>query len=475
MSSLAAASLFALLLSAPVGPHPAAPEPSPAAAAPTAAASSAPDTGPVAVPEPTGKAMHYYRTGNLVWAADTLLGLLVPALFLFTGWSARIRDLAGKVGRNWFFTIAAYFVVFSIVTWLLTLPWSYYTEFVREHAYGLSNQTLGKWASDTVKGLLVGLVVGVLFLWVPFLLLKKSPRRWWLYTSIAAVPFIVLMLLVAPIWIEPLFNHFGPMKDKALEQDILALADRAGIEGGRVFEVDKSVDTNAVDAYVTGFGETRRIVLWDTIIAKLDRRELLFVMGHEMGHYVLGHIPKSIAFFSLVILLTLYVAHRTAGWFLSRFRARFRFDSLADIAALPLLMLLTNAFSLVVTPSLMAFSRYQEHQADQFGLEITHDNHAAATAFVKLQAENLGNPRPGILYELWRSSHPPLGQRIDFCNTYHPWEEGRPGEFEHLFATPPAAAPRVSSSPNTRGAPRQPPLAAPPAVSSPQSPNRSNP
>jgi Zn-dependent protease with chaperone function len=133
-----------------------------------------------------------------------------------------------------------------------------------------------------------------------------SPRRWWLWTGLAAVPFIVLMLLIAPIWIDPLFNKFGPMKDEALEAQILALADRAGIAGSRVFEVDKSVDTKAVNAYVTGVGQTKRIVLWDTIIAKLERRELLFVMGHEMGHYVLGHVPETIAFLSLVILATFY-------------------------------------------------------------------------------------------------------------------------------------------------------------------------
>jgi Zn-dependent protease with chaperone function len=434
-SRLAAAGLLALLLAPCAARSVAAQEP-PAPAAVAAAPSAPVETGPVAVPEPTEKAMRYYRSGNVVWAVDTLLGLLVPALFLFTGFSARIRDLARRVGRKWLFTIALYFILFSLVSFVLTLPWSYYTEFVRQHSYGLSNQTLGKWASDTVKGLLVGLVAGVLFIWVPFLLLKKSPRRWWLYTSLAAIPFIVLMLLVTPVWIEPLFNDFGPMKDKALERDILDLADRAGIEGGRVFEVNKSVDTKAVNAYVTGFGQTKRIVLWDTILAKLDRREVLFVMGHEMGHYVLGHIPKTIVFVSLVLLLTLYVAHRTAGWFISRFRERFRFDSLADVAALPLLMLLTNAFSLVVSPSLMAFSRYQEHQSDRFGLEITHDNRAAAMAFVKLQSENLGNPRPGLLYKLWRSSHPPLGERIDFCNAYRPWETGAPQEFEHLFRGP---------------------------------------
>jgi Zn-dependent protease with chaperone function len=444
--SLAAAGLGVLLLAPPAEPVPAA---SPAPGAPAAAAAR-PDTGPVAVPEPTEKAMRYYRSGNAVWVVDTLLGLLVPALLLFTGFSARIRDLARRIGRRWLFVIAVYFVLYSLVSFVVTLPWAYYTEFVRQHAYDLSNQTLGKWASDTAKGLLVGLVVGALFVWVPFLLLKRSPRRWWLYTALAAIPFIVLMLLVTPVWIEPLFNEFGPMKDKALETDILALAGRAGIEGGRVFEVNKSVDTKAVNAYVTGFGDTKRIVLWDTILAKLDRHEVLFVMGHEMGHYVLGHIPKTIGVASLVVLATLWLAHRTAGWFIARFRRRFGFDALSDVAALPLLLILSNVFSLAVAPGLLAWSRHQEHESDRFGLEITRDNHAAATAFVKLQAENLGNPRPGLLYKLWRSSHPPLGERIDFCNAYRPWERGAPREYERLFRGSGAGSPAPAGS----GAPR---------------------
>jgi Zn-dependent protease with chaperone function len=230
------------------------------------------------------------------------------------------------------------------------------------------------------------------------------------------------------------------MKDKALEGEILALASRSGIEGGRVYEVDKSVDTKAVNAYVTGVGQTKRIVLWDTIIARLSRPELLFVMGHEMGHYVLGHVWKTIVAVSLLILLTLYLAHRTAGLVIGRFRARFGFDRLSDFAALPLLILLSNVFSLAVSPALLAWSRHQEHEADRFGLEITHDNRAAANAFVKLQEENLGVPRPGWLYKLWRSSHPPIGERIDFCNEYRPWERGEPGIYAPLFRDGP---PRV--------------------------------
>ena len=392
--------------------------------------------GPVAVPEPSPKALDYYRSGNVLWVVQMVWGLLVPAALLFTGFSARLRSLAQRLGRKWLFVVVVYSVLFMLISFLLDLPLAYYGEFVRQHAYDLSNQTLGKWASDSLKGLLVSLVVMSIVLPVMYLFLKKSPRRWWLWTSLAAVPFIVLMLLVSPIWIDPLFNKFGPMKDKALESEILALAERAGIAGSRVFEVDKSVDTKAVNAYVTGFGQSKRIVLWDTIIAKLERPELLFVMGHEMGHYVLGHVPKSIAFFSILILATLYAAHRTAGGIIRRWRERIGFSELADVASLPLILLLASVFSLLVTPVSMAYSRWQERQSDRFGLELTHDNHAAAMAFVKLQTENLGNPRPGWLYKLWRSSHPPIGERIDFCNRYRPWRTGQPQAYERLIKPP---------------------------------------
>jgi len=413
------------------------------AASTTEITAAAGDQGPVAVPEASAKTLRYYHTGNVLWIVETLWGLIVPAALLFTGFSARMRNLAQRVGRKWLFVVVLYAVLFSLVTFVLDLPLSYYTEFVRQHAYGLSNQTHAKWVSDTLNSLMVSLIIMALVLPGIYFFLRKSQRRWWLWTGLAAIPFMVVMMLIAPIWIDPLFNKFGPMKNKSLEADILALADRAGIEGGRVFEVDKSVDTKAVNAYVNGFGQTKRIVLWDTIIAKLDRRELLFVMGHEMGHYVLGHVAKGIAFFSLLILATLYAAHRTAGGFIRKWRERIGFAELSDVASLPLILLLAGLFSIVVTPVGLAYSRLTEHQADRFGLEITRDNHAAATAFVKLQTENLSVPRPGWLYKLWRASHPPIGERIDFCNAYHPWATGQALAYERLFRS---VTPRATES-----------------------------
>jgi Zn-dependent protease with chaperone function len=391
-------------------------------------AASASDTGAerVAVPEPTPEALSYHRSGNVLWVIGNVWGVLVPSLLLFSGVSARMRNWARRRGRKWFFEIALYFIAFTVIGFVADLPLSYYQGFVREHAYGLSNQTFDKWARDQVTALLVAIGGGVLFIWVPYLLLKNSPRRWWLYTGVAAIPFIVLAAVIQPIWIDPLFNTFGPMKDQALEADILRLADRAGIEGGRVFEVAKSEDTNAVNAYVAGFGATKRIVLWDTILAKLNREQLLVVMGHEMGHYVLGHIWKLILSLSALIIAALYAVHRTSGWLIARYRHRFLFGDLSDVASLPLIIVLFSLASLVVTPIALGIQRHFEHEADRFGLEITQDNHAAATAFVKLQQENLGVPRPGRLYTWWRASHPPLGERIDFSNDYRPWESGQP-------------------------------------------------
>ncbi|MFY9819886.1 MAG: M48 family metallopeptidase [Thermoanaerobaculia bacterium] len=424
--------LIAGLVAVPLIAQPAATPTAPAAQAATASGPSQ----PVPVPVPSDKAMRYYHSGNVLWVIQTLWGFAMPALLLFTGFSARMRDAARKVGRNWFFTIVLYGIFFTVVTFLLSLPLDWYSDFVRQHAYGLSDQTAGKWWSDAFKGLAVGCIAISLVLWVPYLLLKASPKRWWLYTGLAAIPMIVVLLIVTPIWIEPLFNKFGPMKDKALESQILGLAARAGIEGGRVYEVDKSVDTKTVNAYVTGVFGTKRIVLWDTTLRKLSPPEVLLVMGHEMGHYVLGHVPQLVALASVLVLFGLWVIHRTASGLIARYRDRFGFVQLSDVASLPLIALLFNLVAFVLSPGLLAFTRHTEHEADRFGLEITRDNHECATAFVKLQQENLGNPRPSLLYKIWRSSHPPLGERIDFCNEYRPWEKGEPLKYGDLIKTP---------------------------------------
>ncbi len=405
------------------------------AAATAAAPAAVTDTaGPVAVPPATETALRYHRSGNVLWVLGTIWGVLVPAALLFGGWSARIRSRASRVaGGRWFPTLAVYVLVLSVVLWLVDLPLAYYTGFVREHQYALSNQSFGKWLRDSVLALALGIVGTALVLWIPYLLIRRSPRRWWLWTGMAAVPLVVFSLWFQPVFIDPLFNDFGAMRDKPLEARILALAERAGIEGSRVFEVKKSEDTNAVNAYVTGFGGSKRIVLWDTLLGRLDDREVLFVMGHEMGHYVLRHVLYSIVLVSGLLLLSLYAVHRSAGWLIGRYGRRFGFDSLADVASYPLLVLVVSLVGLVVTPPVLAFQRHLEHEGDRFGLELTRDNRAAATAFVKLQTQNLGVPYPSPLYTFFRESHPSLGRRIEFANEYRPWETGAPLKYGEKF------------------------------------------
>jgi Zn-dependent protease with chaperone function len=386
-----------------------------------APANAASELEPVAVPEPTPEAMQYYKSGNWLWLINRIWALLVPGVLVFSGASARLRDLAQRLGRFWFFTVGIYMIMFLAIIFVVDLPLACYQGFLRQHAYGLSHQTLDKWLGDSLKSLGVEMAGCFAFVWVPYLLLAKSPRRWWLYTAVLSVPFLFLVMLVKPIWIDPLFNEFGPMKNKELERSILALADRAGIEGSRVFEVDKSVDTKAVNAYVTGFWQSKRIVLWDTLIAKLSEPEVLVVMGHEMGHYMLGHVVRSILLSSIVTFAGLFLVDRLGRWLVRRYHDRLGFDHLADIASVPLMIMLLELSSLVLSPVALAYSRYQEREADRYALDLTKTNHSAGTAHVKLQTENLGNPRPGLFYTIFRASHPSVGDRVDFANSYHPW------------------------------------------------------
>jgi Zn-dependent protease with chaperone function len=378
----------------------------------------------VPVPEPDAKVLAWYRGGNVLWWLGQAFGLGFPLLLLATGFSARLRAWATRLGRHWVAAVALYAVFYRALDWLAARPLGFYGGYLRPHAFGLSTQTFAKWLRDSSLDLALSSLVGALLAVGLYAWIRKAPRRWWLGATLCLVPFLLLVFLVEPLWIAPLYNDFGPMKDPALEARILGLADRAGIEGGRVFEVAKSVDTRTVNAYVTGFLASKRIVLWDTLLERLDEPEVLFVMAHEMGHYVLGHVLQGIVLYSLLAGLGLYAVHRVAPLAIARFGPRMGFSRLDDVASLPLLLLLLQLGSFAILPAALAVSRHMEHEADRFGLELTQDNRAAALAFVKLQQNNLSLLRPCPLFFWCRTTHPPLGARIDFANEYRPWEHG---------------------------------------------------
>lgn len=389
------------------------------------------DCANVIVPEATEQAMRYYNSGNFLWILSQLLDLFIPFAILFTGLSSKLASLSRT--RVWFFSVALYLILYSAISQLISLPLSFYSGFTRMHAYGLSNQTLTRWFSNWGLESLLTIGALVAFIWIFYLLIRKSPRRWWFYSSLVAIAISFFLMFIQPVWIDPLFNKFGPMKNKKLEEQILTLASRAHIAGARVYEVDKSQDTKTVNAYVIGMGSSARIVLWDTTLEKLNPSQILFVMGHEMGHYVLHHIWWGFLYYSLLSFFLFYFTYKSAGYLLHRYSRRFGFNSLSSIASLPLLLLLFGFFSLLTTPLNNAFTRTIEHHADIFGLEITQDNQAAGTAFVALQLQNLANPRPGPVYTFWRCTHPPLGERVDFCNSYCPWVKGEPLKYGKYF------------------------------------------
>jgi len=387
----------------------------------------------VVVPEASEQAMRYYNSGNILWIVNQAWGVIVPLLFLLWGFTGKLSRFAEKCGKKWYFAIVIYLALFLSISQLLNFPLDYYRGFLRQHAYGLSTETLSHWFENYGKGFLVSLIIAAAFIWIFYLVLKKSPRRWWFYGTLVSIGLVFMTSMIQPIWIDPLFNKFGPMKDKKLEEQILALAAKAGIKGGRVYEVDKSQETKALNAYVIGFGSTKRIVLWDTTLKAMTPDQILFVVGHEMGHYVLHHMWWGMAYYSALSFVIFYLTYRSANFLVRKYHHRFGFNHLYNIASFPLFLVLIGIFMLIATPLSNWLSRQLEHEADRFGLEITQNNQAAGEAFIVLQHGNLANPRPGPIYNFWRSTHPPLGERVDFCNRYCPWKEHKPLKYGKYF------------------------------------------
>ncbi len=388
------------------------------------------------LPDPTPEAISYYHIGIAAWLGWLVWGIFVPGLFLLAGWSARLRDLAWRRGKKWYFAFVIYIAGYTLYSFAMDLPLAFLTGFVRDHAFGLSHQAFSKWITDELKELLLGIVVASAVLWVPFRLVMRYPKRWWLVTSALCLPWFCFAMLVTPVWINPLFNDFGPMKDKALEGRILDLASRTGIESARVYEVNKSVDTEKINAYVTGFAGTKRIVLWDTLLKQLGPDEVVSVMGHEMGHFVLQHVAQGIVFYWLLTSLGIYLLYLSAGWTIARFRHRLRIDAVSDFASLPLVAILLGAFTFVLTPAGLVFSRHMEHEADRFGLEITRDTEAFLKTEIAFVKKDFAYPRPGALIKFLRYSHPTTGERFDFAKEYRPWEKGEPLRYESYFKAP---------------------------------------
>lgn len=364
-------------------------------------------------------------------------GLVVLWLILHWRLSAKYRTFAESRFSKRFLQALVFSPLVILTMDVLQLPTGIYQNWVSRQ-YGLSVQGWGSWFWDWTKGELISIILGCILIWLLYAVIRKSPRRWWFYFWLASLPIGLLVFFLQPLVIDPLFNKFEPLqqKDPVLTASLEKMVQRAGqnIPPERMFWMNASEKTTAVDAYVTGFGASKRIVVLDTTIAKATTPEIVYVAGHEMGHYVLQHIPKSIVFFGALLLAFFYLTFRSIGWVLARWGAQWDVRGVDDWASLPALLLLISILFFITNPVGSAFSRYQEHQADQYGLEVTHgltpdSGQVAAQGFNLLGDVDLGDPEPNPVDVFLFYSHPPIPDRVQFALTYDPWSKGGTGEF----------------------------------------------
>jgi len=360
----------------------------------------------------------YSRTRNMLafvqiaWAAAAL------AIVLFSGLSTQLRSLAGNVFEHALAARALYFTLCVGVLALLQLPFSLYAGYAVEHKYRLSAQPLGGWVWEESLALLVTLAIAVPTLCLAYWLIGRSPQHWWLWFSAAALPLTVLLVVVAPVVIDPLFNKYTPLRDSELKARILDMAQRQGIDARDVYEVDKSRQTHKLNAFVTGLMGTKRIVLWDTLLEAMPPRQIEAVMAHEMGHYVKRHVWYGVLTAIGLITVAALLVSRIGPWLVSRLPARLAVSGVDDVAAFPLLALLVVVIGFLLAPAANAVSRHIETQADRHCLEVTHDPEAAIAAFRRLSDVNLSDPEPPAFVEFWLYSHPSLAKRIAAAERY---------------------------------------------------------
>lgn len=375
----------------------------------------------------TSEMIRHSRIRDTLYFVGTAWSLGVLALLLVSGASRRMRDLAERVTKRPFVSSMLYVALLILAITVLEFPLTYYSGYVVPHQFALSDQSFGSWLVDGAKELGIGLVIGTILGSLALLTIRKV-KRWWLVLWAGSLPVILFFAVIQPVVLDPMFNKFEPLRNVQLRQKLLDLASRAGIEGSRVYQVDKSKQTRTMNAYVNGIGPTNRIVMWDTLLAKMTDDEVLAVMGHEMGHYVMRHMWTGLAFGMavwLVVSLGVQTIHdRTAAWA----RARWGFRERGDPASTVWLLLIASILGFLLTPAGAAYSRSIEHKADMFALELTRLNEPFATAFVKMAEDSKRDPSPHPFIELWRYSHPPIAKRIPFALSYKPWEKGEPNQ-----------------------------------------------
>jgi len=387
-------------------------------------------------PEKREKAIQYSSTKYRLYFFDAAYGVAVLLGMLALGWVARFRDMAERASQRRFVQVLIFVPLFSLVNDLLVLPTGIYSQWL-SLKYEQSVQGWGSWFWDWSKGEFLGLIIGILLVWGLYAMIRHSPKRWWFYFWLTSIPIVIFFLFLSPLIIQ-LFFTFEPLAktQPALAAQIQKVTQRGGLEIplDRMYEMKASEKLNALNANVSGFGASKRVTVWDTTIAKMTSDQILYVFGHEMGHYVLGHTRKLLIMIGIMLLVFLYLGYRGMHWAMGRWGPSWGVRGVDDWASLPVLLALISVFSFFADPLTNSFSRSVEHEADIYGLEVTHGlvanpQETAAQAFQVLGEVNLADPEPSEFIKVWLYNHPALSERLTFVRNYDPWSKNEPRQF----------------------------------------------
>jgi STE24 endopeptidase len=352
----------------------------------------------------------YFEGGYWLILWDFLYASAIMLALLNLRWSAKMRDLAARITRFRWLQTLLYWGQYLVITTLLGFPLEFYESYVREHKYGLATQTFGPWVGDEIKAFLVSLVLGAIAVVILFAIVRRVPRTWWIWGAAATLVLTTISVAIAPVYIVPIFNKVQRLNDPKVTVPILRMAHANGIPTNDVYEIDASRQTTRMSANVSGFGNTMRITLNDNLLRRGSPEEIQAVMGHEMGHYVLNHIPKSILFIAIIDVLSFVYLFYGLQWALGRWGDRWQIHDVGDPAVLPLVMLLGGILFFVLTPVMNTQTRVQEKEADMFGLNASRQPDGFAQAAIHLGEYR--KMRPGKLEEFLFFDHPSGYNRI---------------------------------------------------------------
>jgi STE24 endopeptidase len=375
-------------------------------------------------PEQRAQSDAYFEGGYWLQLWDLVYGLAVAAVLLWGGISRRMRDVSRRLSaRPWLHTWI-YAMLFVLVYFVLTLPWSIYSDFVREHQYGLATQDFAGWFGDALKSLMVSAIVVPLVLVAVYAAVRRAGTRWWVWASGIAFVFILFAMMFAPVYVEPLFNTYKPLRAGPAREAVLSMARANGIPTDHVVEFDASRQTTRISANVAGFAGTTRVALNDNLLDKTSLPEIKAVLGHEMGHYVLNHGLRLSIYITLVLTFAFWFTHRLMDAALARWGRRWGLADRADPAGLPLAFAILSIVLFIATPLTNSIIRQAEAEADVFGLNAAREPNGFAMVAMRLSTYR--KIHPGPLEEMVFYDHPSGYDRVHAAMVWLKENQGNP-------------------------------------------------